>query len=129
MLKLKVAPNLFVGAPQWWDELMQRNKEIFDGSGWSQFAGLDRLRHFRNLFICQPYHIEGEPLAKLLDVCRAEGLIVKLSGVSNYYPSNTLSLIIFRPVDEQDYRAFILRIRTSEIVVPFGKDLFDGVRQ
>jgi hypothetical protein len=125
VLKLKVAPNLFVGAPQWWNDVLQRNTEI-SNRGWLRDAGLDHLRHFKNLFICQPYYIEGEALAKLLEACRAEGLIVKISAISNYWPGHTISLIIFRPVDQQDYHEFVSRIRTSELVVPSGKSLFDG---
>jgi hypothetical protein len=122
MLKLKVAPNLFVGAPQWWEEIQSKT----DCQSWKRDAGLDHLRHFKNLFICQPYHLEGEALAKLLELCRAEGLVVKISAISNYWPGHTISLIIFRPEDQQDYHDYDKRIRTSEIVVPGGKDLFDG---
>jgi hypothetical protein len=121
VLKLKVSPNLFVGAPEWWEEIQSNTGH----QSWMRDAGLDHLRHFKNVFICQPYHIEGEALAKLLEICRAEGLVVKISAISNYWPSHTLSLIVYRPQDQEDFVEYDKRIRTSEIVVPGGHDLFE----
>jgi hypothetical protein len=128
MLKLRVAPNLFIGAPQWWDEVLQRTTQIQrrERVGWWHQSGLDHLRHFKNLFVCQPYGIEGEALTKLLELCRCEGLVLKIMGPSNHYPSCTFSLMIFRPQDQADYQEFVSRIRSSEIVVPGGKSLVEG---
>jgi hypothetical protein len=122
MLKLKIAPPLYVGSPKWFESILKDNQGTFDAYN----AGIDHLRHFKNVAIMQPYHAHGSELSKFLLLCESHKLIVKIFGVSNYWPGFTFTIIVYRAEDEKEFQEYWSRVRTTDIITPSRKDLFEG---
>jgi hypothetical protein len=111
--ELRVAAPLQMCAPVWFEEFIERLSVN------TYKAGLDHQRHYKNVAIFQPYKAQGKDLLALLTACEAAGLIVDISGISNYWPGTTFRIAIYRPDDEAQFHEYVaLTTNAEDIVVP-----------
>ena len=101
-----------VNEPQWFAEIAD-HFGITDRRN----AGIDHARGYKNVAILQPYHAEGEPLLALLNACKERGLKVFISGTTNYYPSATFTICIYKPEDKDQMGEYLQHVNTN-IEVP-----------
>lgn len=101
-----------VNEPEWF-------REITDSLAFSsrRNAGVDHVRGYKHVVILQPYHAHGEDLLILLNACKERGLKVFISGMTNYYPSATFTICIYKPEHEKEVSEYTVGEKTN-IVVP-----------
>jgi hypothetical protein len=99
-----------VRTPKWFDEIRDNV---------SRDAGVDHVRAYKHVVVLQPYHAHGEKLADLISRCKEQGLKVHLTGKTNYYPSATFTICIYKSEHEQEMLDYVAGVDTS-IEVPVG---------
>jgi len=112
--------TVYHGAPTWFETLQQNQPELF-----THDAGVDHVRHYKQVAILQPYHADGTLLLQLLNFLSKQNLAVSLSGTTNYYPSRTFTIFVYRPEDAEQLAEFTMKTRESEICVPSEKEAHD----
>lgn len=86
--------------PEWFTEIA---KQI---GGLGRGAGIDHARAYKNVAVLQPYDATGEGLLALLNICKERGFKVFVSGATNYYPSATFTICVYKSEHEAEMREF-----------------------
>jgi hypothetical protein len=103
--------------PEWFTEIVESVEEKFSSR---HDAGIDHIRSYKGVVVLQPYHAKGEALLTLLSACKERGLKVFVSGKTNYYPSATFTIVIYKPEDERRMSEFANAALSTDIKVPIG---------
>jgi hypothetical protein len=105
------------GTPKWFDKFVD---DIGGEISLHGDSGFDHPRGYKNVAILQPYHAKGEALGAFLAACKEHGLKVFISGKTNYYPSATFTIVIYKPEDEIQMQEFVHEALETNIKVPVG---------
>jgi hypothetical protein len=95
--------GLKYGAPRWLVEALGgewRNGNLYDLREHKD-AGFDHVRTYRGrVAISQTYEANGGQLGKTLVKLTAQGIQLRIWGISPYYPGSTFSLVLWRVEDQ-----------------------------
>jgi hypothetical protein len=112
--------NVEDGIPVWLQKVLHEEfpmrfqrpaRDVCSTGAWWE-AGCDHCRTYKkDVAIWQPYFAHTEPLLDLLTSLDRRGIQSEINGCSPYFPGRTLSIVIWRPEDEELALELIINIQ------------------